>query len=53
MSMTPQGPGWWEASDRKWYPPELHPDRTAPQPPYSADVAPVGGDPLPLLVALP
>lgn len=23
----PQGPGWWIASDAKWYPPELHPDR--------------------------
>lgn len=21
MSDTPQGPGWWQASDRKWYPP--------------------------------
>lgn len=21
-----QGPGWWLASDYKWYPPELHPD---------------------------
>ncbi len=20
------GPGWWLASDRRWYPPELHPD---------------------------
>ena len=22
----PPGPGWWRASDEKWYPPELHPD---------------------------
>ncbi|MFA5565535.1 MAG: DUF6777 domain-containing protein [Acidimicrobiia bacterium] len=26
MSDTPQGPGWWKASDDKWYPPEQHPD---------------------------
>lgn len=39
MSDTPQGPGWWMASDEKWYPPEesphkqtttLTPDRFAP-----------------------
>ena len=23
MSDGPQGPGWWLASDGKWYPPEL------------------------------
>lgn len=28
-----RGPGWWLASDDKWYPPELHPD---------ASVVPVG-----------
>lgn len=22
MSDTPQGPGWWQASDGKWYPPQ-------------------------------
>lgn len=22
MSDVPQGPGWWQASDGKWYPPE-------------------------------
>lgn len=22
----PSGPGWWLASDGRWYPPELHPD---------------------------
>lgn len=27
MSDTPQGPGWWLASDGRWYAPELHPDR--------------------------
>jgi hypothetical protein len=25
-----QGPGWWIASDGKWYPPEQHPDRAQP-----------------------
>jgi uncharacterized protein DUF4190 len=25
MSDTQQGPGWWQASDGKWYPPETHP----------------------------
>jgi hypothetical protein len=29
MSDTPQGPGWWQASDTKWYPPESFP---APSP---------------------
>jgi uncharacterized protein DUF4389 len=53
MSMTPQGPGWWEASDRKWYPPELHPDRRAAQPPPAESAPLLPGDPLPLLVSLP
>jgi uncharacterized membrane protein len=25
VSDTPQGPGWWQASDGKWYPPEQEP----------------------------
>ena len=25
MSDSPQGPGWWQASDGKWYPPEQAP----------------------------
>jgi hypothetical protein len=25
MSDKAEGPGWWIASDGKWYPPELHP----------------------------
>ena len=33
MSTTPQGPGWWQASDGNWYPPELAPGAApAPQP---------------------
>jgi len=31
MSDTSQGPGWWQASDGKWYPPEQSPG-AAPQP---------------------
>jgi hypothetical protein len=30
MSDTPQGPGWWQASDGKWYPPETAPAANAP-----------------------
>lgn len=33
MSDQAQGPGWWVASDGKWYPPERHPDYVAPAPP--------------------
>lgn len=25
MNYTSQGPGWWQASDGRWYPPEQHP----------------------------
>lgn len=32
MSDTSQGPGWWQASDDKWYPPE----ETRPAPPARA-----------------
>lgn len=37
MSEIPQGPGWWQASDGRWYPPELY----APPP------LPGGGQPWP------
>jgi hypothetical protein len=30
MADVSQGPGWWIASDGKWYPPELHPSRMPP-----------------------
>jgi MFS family permease len=30
---APQGPGWWQASDLKWYPPERNSDYVAPLPP--------------------
>lgn len=30
MTDRPQGPGWWQASDLKWYPPEQHANYVAP-----------------------
>ncbi len=30
MSDAPQGPGWWQASDGKWYPPEQFTGSPAP-----------------------
>ncbi len=33
MSDVQQGPGWWQASDGKWYPPESHPSSPPPTPP--------------------
>ena len=35
MSDSSQGPGWWQASDGKWYPPEQSPG-AAPQPASSS-----------------
>jgi len=32
MSAVSQGPGWWIASDGKWYPPHLHPSYRPPPP---------------------
>ena len=32
MTDGPQGYGWWQASDLKWYPPERHPNYEAPPP---------------------
>jgi len=37
MSNVSQGPGWWMASDHKWYPPESHPSYRPP-PPYPASL---------------
>lgn len=56
MSEQSQGPGWWQASDGKWYPPEQAPaptaqqpaaDPTAQQPAYGAPgyAAPAAGAP--------
>ena len=33
MSDVSQGPGWWQASDGRWYPPEQHPNARAALPP--------------------
>ena len=33
VSETAQGPGWWLASDGRWYPPHLHPSVLQPTPP--------------------
>jgi uncharacterized protein DUF4389 len=33
MSDVSQGPGWWIASDGRWYPPEQHPNYQPPSPP--------------------
>lgn len=43
MSDQSQGPGWWVASDGKWYAPELHPDAVAaPAPPPPRPAPPTG-----------
>jgi hypothetical protein len=37
MSDSSQGPGWWQASDGRWYPPQSHPtQQAAPPPTYGA-----------------
>jgi uncharacterized protein DUF4190 len=36
VSDTSGGPGWWLASDGRWYPPEQHPRFGAPRSPYTA-----------------
>ena len=46
MSEVSEGPGWWIASDGKWYPPELHPSRPQPAPPPLV-VGPPGPGPAP------
>jgi hypothetical protein len=34
MSQQPQGPGWWQASDGRWYPPQPPPQPGPPAMPY-------------------
>lgn len=48
MSDAPQGPGWWQASDGRWYPPQpTPPPAPAPTPPpYGAVPTPPPGTPL-------
>ena len=43
-SETPQGPGWWQASDGLWYPPQEE-EAALPTPPPA--FTPSGGDALP------
>lgn len=43
MTDGPQGPGWWQAADLKWYPPEQRPDPTALPAPPAANAAPDQG----------
>jgi hypothetical protein len=40
MSDQPQGPGWWQASDLKWYPPEKHANYAAPPSPPGTPTQP-------------
>lgn len=44
MSMESQGPGWWLASDGKWYPPQ---DSTPAVPPPPQGVPSFSGQPVP------
>lgn len=39
MSDAPAGPGWWQASDGRWYPPEAGAAPTSPAPPAAAPAA--------------
>jgi len=48
MSDASQGPGWWLASDGKWYPPEPvapPPPSAAPPPPVAAPAPPASAPP--------
>lgn len=45
MSDTSQGPGWWQASDGKWYPPEQAPGAPAGPPPGMPPAGPPMGGP--------
>jgi hypothetical protein len=40
MSDAPQAPGWWQASDGRWYPPEQKQSAPAPAPGYPPADAP-------------
>lgn len=43
MSDVPEGPGWWQASDGCWHPPEQFPPPPPPSPPVGAPPPPVPG----------
>ena len=40
MSEVPQGPGWWQASDGLWYPPQQPPQQLLPPPIPTAPAPP-------------
>lgn len=40
MTDEPQGHGWWQASDLKWYPPEQHADDVKPAPSVTPTLPP-------------
>ncbi len=42
MSDVQRGPGWWLASDGRWYPPETHPQAQSPAPPTGPPTLPSG-----------
>lgn len=52
---TSQGDGWWQASDRKWYPPETHPDYQPPppEPPTSSLPPPQPKRPIDYIAQMP
>lgn len=52
MSDTPQGPGWWQASDGRWYPPDQFPGAQAPAPAWPAMAGQPGGGAVPIGAAL-
>ncbi|MHB1582152.1 MAG: hypothetical protein ACYC0E_00180 [Acidimicrobiales bacterium] len=45
MSDVSQGPGWWLASDGRWYPPETHPQYRAAATTVAEPGAATGSDP--------
>jgi uncharacterized RDD family membrane protein YckC len=47
MSDVSQGPGWWLASDGKWYAPEQHPNYVAPPPTPAPPATPTPPPPTP------
>ncbi|HWJ60554.1 MAG TPA: DUF4190 domain-containing protein [Acidimicrobiales bacterium] len=42
MSDVPQGPGWWQASDGRWYPPTAKPGTPVPPAPPAYGPPPSG-----------
>ena len=53
MSDSSQGPGWWVASDGKWYAPEQHPDYVAPSSASPPDPTPDVAQPPPIAPTSP